>query len=129
MVYLDEQVVRQLYDAFNRRDYGIVLKLYSEGVVLHCPGRNQVSGDYRGRQEVLEFWKRQGEVSSGTFQPQVIFVAEGDEHIIVVTDIEVERAGKTFAWRRILHFLMMDSRVAECWIYEGNQYAADEAFA
>jgi hypothetical protein len=76
----------------------------------------------------MDFWKKQMIVSEGTFQPQVVTVAESDEHIVVVTDIVVHRNEQSFSWRRLLHFTLYDSRVHECWIYEGDQYKADEAF-
>jgi hypothetical protein len=129
MVHLDEQVVRQLYDAFNQRNFDVVIKLYADDIRLHCPGRNQVSGDYNSRQEVINFWIKQMNVSEGTFQPQVVTVAESEGHIVVVTDVSVQRNGQSFSWRRLLHFTIYDSRVHECWIYEGDQYTADQAFA
>jgi hypothetical protein len=128
MVYLDEQVVRQLYDAFNQRNFDVVIKIYADNVRLHCPGRNQVSGDYNSRQGVIDFWTKQMEVSEGTFQPKVVTVAESEGHLIVVTDISIQRDGRSFSWRRLLHFTLYDSRVNECWIYEGDQNMADQAF-
>lgn len=128
MVYLDEQVIRQLYDAFNQGNFEVVLKLYADDVVLHCPGRSQVSGEYHGRDEVLGFWKKHREISGGTFKPEVITVAENDEHLAVITTVHTERNGRAYSWRRILHFVLFDARVHECWIYEWDQYMADEAF-
>ena len=128
MVYLDEQVVRQLYEAFNQGNFEVVLKLYADDVALHCPGHSQISGEYHGRNEVLDFWKKHREVSGGTFKPQVITVVENDEHLVVITTVHTERDGRAYAWRRILHFLLYDARVHECWIYDWDQYLADEAF-
>jgi hypothetical protein len=128
MVYLDEQVIRQLYEAFNNQNFDVVLKLYAENVHLVCPGQSQVSGVYHGRTGVLEFWKKQVELSGGTFRGKVIAVAETDEHIVIITDVSLQREGRTYAWRRLLHFAMYDARARECWIYEGDQYIADEAF-
>ena len=128
MVYLDEQVVRQLYDAFNQRNFEVVIKIYADDIRLHCPGRNQVSGDYTSREGVLEFWNKQMRVSEGTFHPQVVTVAESEGHLVVITDIMVQKEGRSFSWRRLLHFIIYDSRVHECWIYEGDQHTADEAF-
>lgn len=128
MVYLDEQVIRQLYEAFNQRNFEVVVKLYADDVHLVCPGRNQVAGEYRGRQGVLEFWKKQVELSDGTYHGKVLAVAEADEHIVLITEVNIQRGGKAYAWRRILHYIMYDARVKECFIYEGDQYTVDEAF-
>jgi ketosteroid isomerase-like protein len=128
MVYLDEQVIRQLYDAFNNHNFEAIVKLYSDNVRLICPGRSQVSGEHQGRQGVLSFWNKQFEISENTFNATVLAVVENDEHIVVITDVGLKRGGKTYAWRRLLHFVMYDARVKECWIFEGDQYQADEAF-
>jgi hypothetical protein len=37
MVYLDEKVIQQLIEAFNRRDLDTVTKLFTDDVVLHYP--------------------------------------------------------------------------------------------
>lgn len=46
MVYLDETVIQQLVEAFNRRELEPVTKLFTDDVVLHYPGRNRLAGDY-----------------------------------------------------------------------------------
>jgi ketosteroid isomerase-like protein len=129
MVYYDENIVRQLYEAFNRGDIKLVSKLYAEDVVLHVPGRSQISGTYRGKEALLQFWDKQSALSEGTFKPQVVTVADGDGHILVISDIRIQRAGREYAWRRVIDFLMRESRVKEAWFFEGDQYTADEAFA
>jgi ketosteroid isomerase-like protein len=129
MVYYDESIVRQLYEAFNRGDLKIVSKIYAEDVVLHVPGRSQVSGTYRGKEALLQFWEKQVTLSEGSFKPQVVTVADGDGHILVITDILVKRAGREYAWRRVIDFLMRESRIKEAWFFESDQYTADEAFA
>lgn len=128
MVYLDEQVIRQLYDAFNSHNFEVVVKLYADNVRLICPGRSRVSGEYQGREGVLDFWNKQFAISENTFNATVLAVVESDEHIVVITDVGLQRSGKTYAWRRLLHFVMYDARVKECWIFEGDQYLVDEAF-
>ena len=47
--FLNEKVVRILIDAFNRRELEPILKLFAEEVVLHCPGKNRIGGEYRGK--------------------------------------------------------------------------------
>jgi hypothetical protein len=76
----------------------------------------------------LDFWNKQFAISENTFNATVLAVVESDEHIVVITDVGLQRSGKTYAWRRLLHFVMYDARVKECWIFEGDQYLADEAF-
>ncbi len=129
MVYYDETIVRQFYEAFNRGDLTLVSKLYSEDVVLYVPGRSRISGIYRGKEALHKLWEKQFELSERTFRPEVVTVADGGGHIVVISDIRILRAGREYAWRRVIDFRMQESRVKEAWFYEGNQYTADEAFA
>ncbi len=129
MVYLDEQVVRLLVDAFNRRDMESVLKLFDENVLLHCPGKNRVSGDYQGRSALLDFWRKQIELTGGTFKGQVITVCQADEHLVLIAELSAQRNGKDYTWRRAIHYSLYQGRVTEGWLYENNQYSADEVFA
>jgi hypothetical protein len=53
-------------------------------ISIYTARQNRVS-DYNSRQEVLEFWNKQMKVSEGTFQPQVVSVAESDDgHLVLL---------------------------------------------
>jgi len=126
--FLDEKVVRTLIDAFNRRELEPVLKLFAEEVVLHCPGKNRIAGEYRGRSEVLGFWRKQVELSGGTFQGNVISVLQGENQLVLISELSLTRHGKAYTWRRANHYQFYRNRVIEAWLYESDQYLADEAF-
>ena len=78
MIYLDEKVIPQLIEAFNRRDLEPVTKLFTDDVVLHYPGRNRIAGDYQGKLGVLDFWQNQIELTGGSFQGEVVSVCQGE---------------------------------------------------
>jgi hypothetical protein len=125
---LDEKVVRILIDALNRRELEPVLKLFAEEVVLHCPGKNRIAGEYRGRSEVLGFWRKQVELSGGTFKGNVISVSQGENQLVLISELSLTRHGKAYTWRRANHYQFYRNRVIEAWLYESDQYLADEAF-
>ena len=125
---LDEKVVRILIDALNRRELEPVLKLFAEEVVLHCPGKNRIAGEYRGRSEVLGFWRKQVELSGGTFKGNVISVSQGENQLVLISELSLTRHGKAYTWRRANHYQFYRNRVTEAWLYESDQYLADEAF-
>jgi len=129
MVIFDEGVTQQIIDAFNQRNLEPVLKLFAEDVVLHCPGKHRLAGDYHGRSGVLEFWQKQIACCEGDFRAKVVTACQGDGHLVLIFDLEAQRGGKTYQWRRANHYRIRESRAQEGWIYESDQYAADEAFA
>jgi predicted SnoaL-like aldol condensation-catalyzing enzyme len=129
MVYLDDKSIQQLIEAFNQRNLEPALKLFSEGVILHCPGKNRVSGDYHGRSGVVEFWQKQIALANDTLQGVVIATSQGEGILVLVMEISVESGDQQFSWRRVNHYRVEDGRIIECWIYEGDQYTADAVFA
>ena len=129
MVYLDKNTISQLVEAFNRRDLETVTKLFSDDVVLHCPGKSRVSGTYQGKPGLLEFWQKQIELTGGSFKGNVISVCQGEGSLILVMEVIVDHADETLSWQRVNRYHLADGRIVEAWIYEGDQYAADTVFA
>jgi ketosteroid isomerase-like protein len=129
MVYLDEKVIQQLVEAFNRRELEPVTKLFADDIVLHYLGRNLISGDYQGKSGLLEFWQKQIELTDGSFQGNVVAVCQGEGNLVLIMDATATHDGQEFTWRRINHYQLAKGRIFEGWIYEGDQYTADIVFA
>jgi ketosteroid isomerase-like protein len=129
MVYIDEKVVQQLVEAFNRRELEPVIKLFADDIVLHYIGRNLLAGDYQGKSGLLEFWQKQIEITGGSFHGEVVAVCQGEGNLVLIMDMFAIREGKEFTWRRVNHYHIAKSRFFENWIYEGDQYTADIVFS
>jgi predicted SnoaL-like aldol condensation-catalyzing enzyme len=129
MVYLDQKAIQLLVSAFNQRDLDPVLKIFADNVVLHYPGKNQISGDYDGKSGVLDFWKKQIEISGGSFKGEIVSVLQGEGNLVLIIETSVEVDNKVYSWRRVNHYRIVEGRIIEGWIYEGDQYTADFVFA
>jgi predicted SnoaL-like aldol condensation-catalyzing enzyme len=129
MVYLDQKAIQQLINAFNQRDLEPGSKLFTEDVVLHCPGKNRIAGDYTGKSGVLDFWKKQIELTSWSFKAEVDSVYQGEGNLVLIMDVSAELDDRSYSWRRVNHYRVVEGRVVEGWIYEGDQYTADIVFA
>ncbi len=129
MVYLDEQSIQQLIEAFNRREFGPAAKLFADDVVLHCPGRSRISGEYHGKTGLVEFWQKQIEITDGTLEADTIAISQGDGILVLVMKISAQLGNQATSWRRVNHYRTIDGRVVEGWIYESDQYTADAVFA
>jgi len=129
MVYLDQKAIHLLINAFNQRDLEPVLKLFADDVILHYPGKNQISGDHLGKSGVLDFWKKQIEISRGSFKGEIISVLQGEGNLVIIMDASAEVGNQPYSWRRVNHYRIVEGRVVEGWIYEGDQYTADIVFA
>lgn len=129
MVYLDQNAIQELINAFNRRDLAPGSKLFTEDVVLHCPGRSQISGDYTGKLGVIEFWNKQIEITNGSFKAEVDSVFQGEGNLVLIMNVSAEVNDQEYFWRRVNHYRIVEGRVVEGWIYESDQYTVDLIFA
>ena len=80
------RIVKQLYDAFRRRDISSVLALFADDVVMHGPAPAAVlpwGGVHNGRGGVAEFFKALGE----SLEPQQFdlheFIAQGNRVVVL----------------------------------------------
>jgi hypothetical protein len=120
-------MLRTLYDAFSRRDVGGVRGLLADGVVFHQPGRNPLSGEYRGIDSVLGLLGELGNRSEGTFRAEVHDVIANDQHAVGLLRISGERQGRRLENHPVVHvFHVRDGKLAELWVHPEDQYAVDE---
>ena len=128
MVYLDESAIKLLIKAFNQRDMEPGSKLFADDVIIHYSGKNQISGDHLGKSGLLDFWKKQIELTGGSFKGDIISVLQGEGNLVLIMNITAEVEDQSHSWRRINHYRVVEGRVVEGWIYEGDQYTADLIF-
>ena len=77
------EVVRSIYEAFNRRDWDAAFRDQHPDVELTTPpGPN--AGTYRGREEIQGFWEEMlTAFEAGTAEPEELF-EQGDQIAVVV---------------------------------------------
>lgn len=129
MVYLDEKAIQQLIKAFNERNLEPGSMLFADEVIIHCPGKNQIAGDHYGKSGLLEFWKKQIDLTGGSFKGEIVSVLQGEGNLVLVMNVTTQMDNQSYSWRRINHYRVVKGRVVEGWIYEGDQYTADLVFS
>jgi ketosteroid isomerase-like protein len=77
------ELLRTAYEAFATGDVPAVLAIFSEDITFHIPGRNPISGDYAGHEEVTGFFQALGERSEGTFSIDVHDILDNGEDTVV----------------------------------------------
>jgi uncharacterized protein len=90
------ELLRTGYDAFAEGDVPAVLAIFSPDIEWHVPGRNPISGDYTGHDEVVGFFQKLGELSDGTFSLDVHdYLDNGKDKGVVLVTEHATRNGKT----------------------------------
>ena len=77
MTHPNAELVRRLFGAFGR-DAMQISATFDRDVVWRVPGNTAMSGDYHGRREVVEFLRRTGLETGGTYRSQLHTVFADD---------------------------------------------------
>jgi ketosteroid isomerase-like protein len=127
------QLVRDFHDRQNRfyagGDQGPVRVMLTDDVVWHVPGHSAISGDYRGRDEVLRYFARRRKLADATFRIDVHGVLADGERAVILAGGEIERGGEVFAWGTVGIFRIAECRIAECWVVPYDQDAFDQIWS
>jgi uncharacterized protein len=93
-------LVRRLFGAFGK-DPLVVAAALARDVVWRVPGNTVMSGEYRGRREVVEFLRRTGLETDGTYRSRLHTVFADDDWAVALyramgsrngLDLDIEQA-------------------------------------
>jgi len=99
----------------------------ADDVVWHVPGKNLLSRDYHGPDEVMGFLARVRELSGGTARPQLIDVLASEGYVVVLVRMFAEREGRKLdgsfqAWA----YRIASGKIAEFWFLVEDRYQVDD---
>jgi uncharacterized protein len=125
MPHPNEALLRRAYEAQARGDIDGYLDLLSDDFVLHIPGRSQISGEYRGKDEVRRHFIEIVELSGGTFRTKVHEVLATNEHAVGLVDATAQRNGRTVELPRVHVWHARDGKLTEMWLHPADQCKFD----
>ena len=107
-------------------DASAVRKVLTDDIAWHVPGTNAIAGDYRGIDEVLDYFARRRELADRTFRmhPRDILVGDGDR-VAALTDGTAVIDGIERQWSTVGLYRIREERVAECWLLPLDPAAFD----
>jgi ketosteroid isomerase-like protein len=106
----DAELVRRGYAAFIAGDMEWLNEHLHENVVWHVPGHNLMSGDYRGRENVLGFFARSVKIALPEFE--IHDIVASDDHVVALT---------TIRWRRNDNSATFSDRIGQAFHIDGGQ--------
>jgi uncharacterized protein len=78
------EIVRSIYEAFNRRDWDAAYRYQRPDVELTTPPRGPNAGTYRGREEVRGYWEELLTAFDAASAEPEEFFERGDQVAVVV---------------------------------------------
>lgn len=121
----NEQLLREEYRARADRDDRSLADVFADDIVWHVPGKNAIAGEYRGRDQVMEYVRRRRALVDDTFDVTVEDVLANDEHGFVIASGSALRDGKRLEWRAHGLYRFEHGRIVECWVLPEDQHAFD----
>ena len=106
--------VRKGYAAFNAGDIETLASLMTREVVHHVPGHGPLSGDHKGLDGVLDYFRQVGELTGGTARADLLDV-HGDHHghALAVHQLTATRNGNTRVSRGSLLFTFIGDKITD----------------
>jgi ketosteroid isomerase-like protein len=129
MPHPNEKVIRDVLAAFQAGNREAIARIYAEDVVLHIPGDNLLSGDYKGLDEVLDALARFKKLTNETWTAELHDLLANEEHAVALFTRRGERGGRFGVFRAVTIYHFRGGRIAEIWIHEADQQAFDEFFS
>jgi ketosteroid isomerase-like protein len=111
----DIATIKKGYEAFNAADAVALSELIADDAVQHMPdGKNQFSGDHKGRDNLLAMYGKIGELTGGTFQATPkLFTTDGRGTVVVQHDYEGTRDGKDVHQPNAIIFRLEGGKIVE----------------
>lgn len=126
MAHPNGELLRNLYAAFDKADLETIQASIADDASLHVAGRGSMSGDFKGRDEVLGYLGEVVSRSGGTFKIEVHDVLATDDHVAVLSNVRAERDGNKLETQGVEIFHVSDGKITEAWFTGMDTYALDE---
>ncbi|MGH3550003.1 MAG: nuclear transport factor 2 family protein [Pseudonocardiaceae bacterium] len=123
----NEKIVREVYDNFAVGDIPAVLAAFAGDIHWHVPGRSPISGDYTGRQGVVDFFQRfLGLADEGSFSIEVDDLLAGVDQVVALVAVSASRNGRAWASPEVHVWRITDGKASAFREFQGDQQTEDE---
>jgi hypothetical protein len=114
MAHPNEELVRKGYQAFSNGDLETLGQVTAADYVHVMPGNSQVSGEFKGQDDVFAMYGKLAGLSDGSYAVAPASVtAQGDDTVVAVHRGTGTRDGKTLDLDETLTFTIEDGKIAK----------------
>lgn len=112
MTHPNAELLQRAFAAFGR-DALTVARTLADDIVWRVPGDTVMSGEYRGRDAVLQFLRQTVVQSDGTYRTELQYAVADDDHAVAVYRARGERDGRTLDIDQALFCVIRDGQIAD----------------
>jgi ketosteroid isomerase-like protein len=108
----DVTLVKRGYEAFNSADISTLTEIIADDAVQTMVGDNLVSGEFKGRDNILGMYGKLAELTNGTYKVDIEQTfTDGNGTVVVVHRQTATREGKSLDNRQALIFRVVGGKV------------------
>ncbi|MFD7028852.1 nuclear transport factor 2 family protein [Streptomyces sp. NPDC059917] len=110
----DCALIRRGYAAFSAGDMETMATLLTADVVHHVPGSSPLSGHHKGREAVIDLYRRLGAETNGTLRVDLeTLLADGRGHVIAVHRSRGDRGDRGIEMHGGLFFTLVGNKITD----------------
>lgn len=132
MTHPNAVLARSEMEATLRGDFEEMLDYYTDDVVFTYPGRNALSGTYKGKDSIRDWARKIGEVlgPTGRFTRTLRDILASDDRAIQLVSVDAARAdGRSASWNAAIVMSVRSGKFSEVRIYIDDPYTVDRFLA
>ena len=103
MIPANATIIRKAYDDFGNGNVPAVLEAFDASITWHVPGHSPLSGDYKGHDQVVRFYKHTLALCGGIFAIEVHHVLAEEDVVVVLVTVKTERNGRSAAFPEVIY--------------------------
>ncbi|MGH2728693.1 MAG: nuclear transport factor 2 family protein [Actinomycetota bacterium] len=128
MAHPNASLMKRFFDAIVAGDRPTMAACLADDVVMHVPGKNSVSGTYKGKEQFAAAMAKADEITGG-LQRELHDITASDDHVVALVGLKATRDGRTLTWNGANVWHVRDGKLAEVWLVSDDQDTTDVAFA
>jgi hypothetical protein len=121
------EMARKGYQAFNELKLDEAMDTIADDIVWHSGGDGPISGEFKGKQAVMELLMKYGQLTEGTSEFDIHDILASEDHTVIIGTASATRHGRTHTSRfvDVVH-PGKDGKAKEFWRFVEDQAADDE---
>ena len=125
MIQNNATLIRKVYDDFAKGDIPAVLETFDVSITWHVPGHSPLSGDYKGHDEVVGFFKHTLALCSGIFVIEVHHVIAQEDLVVALVTVKAERNGRSAAFPEVHVWRLANGKITDFREFQGDEQTED----
>jgi hypothetical protein len=128
MAHPNAELIKRFFEAIQAGDRSTILDCLADDVVMHVPGKNNVSGTYKGKEQFGGAMAKAEELTGGLTR-ELHDITASDDHVVALVGLKATREGQTLTWNGANIWHVRGGKLAEVWLLSDDQDTTDLAFA